>query len=78
MADMTETMVERRIGELELRYSIVNEQIARLRAELAALGDLQNGSTAEANKLRAQIEKLKNQNKRTAAALDSLAEGDAA
>ncbi|HPF26245.1 MAG TPA: hypothetical protein P5528_13820 [Steroidobacteraceae bacterium] len=78
MADMTETMVERRIGELELRYSIVNEQIARLRAELAALGDLQNGSTAEANKLRAQIEKLKNENKRTAAALDSLAEGDAA
>ncbi len=78
MTDMTETMVERRIGELELRYSIVDEQIARLRAELAALGDLKSGSTAEANKLRAQIEKLKNQNKRTAAALDSLAEGDAA
>ena len=29
MVDMTETMVERRISELELRYSAVNEQIAR-------------------------------------------------
>ena len=78
MADMTDTMVERRISELELRYSAVNEQIARFRAELAAQGDLKQGSVEMADQLRAKIEKLKSQNKRTAAALDSLAEGDAA
>ncbi|MCA8886159.1 MAG: hypothetical protein KDI32_06645 [Pseudomonadales bacterium] len=78
MVDLTETMVERRISELELRYAAVNEQIARLRAELAAQSDLGNGSGADADTLRRKIEKLKSQNKRTAAALDSLAEGDAA
>ncbi|MEZ5498409.1 MAG: hypothetical protein R3E77_03145 [Steroidobacteraceae bacterium] len=76
MADISESVIERRLSELELRYAALREKISWLRQQLSA-ADV-DGAQANPTELRSQLERLLEKKKRTEAQLDALESGHAA
>jgi uncharacterized coiled-coil protein SlyX len=78
MPDSSESMIERRLTELEVLYASLTEDIALLQAEIAANKGRDGSSGPEVAKLTARLKQLQARKHRIEADLDALEAGDAA